>query len=57
MTDFELLGSRDFKCYLSNAIGSNVFDINLGLGAPFLIFSAARGKPVSLLRPEEWVRI
>lgn len=39
---------------VSNAIGSNVFDINLGLGAPFLIFTAARAKPVSLLNQWQW---
>jgi len=39
---------------VSNAIGSNVFDINLGLGAPFLIFTIARSKPVSLLNQVQW---
>lgn len=36
---------------VSNAIGSNVFDINLGLGLPFLIGTLARNKPISLLTP------
>ncbi|CAG5101937.1 Oidioi.mRNA.OKI2018_I69.chr1.g68.t2.cds [Oikopleura dioica] len=39
---------------VSNAIGSNVFDIDLGIGAPFFIFALVRDKPVSLLKPEEW---
>merc|ERR1711990_1372041 len=39
---------------VSNAIGSNVFDINLGLGAPFLIFTLYRAKPVSLLNQWQW---
>lgn len=35
---------------VSNAIGSNVFDIDLGLGAPFLIKSLVlKGAPVVLL--------
>ena len=38
----------------SNAIGSNVFDINLGLGLPFLIFTCIKG-PVSLLNGQQWV--
>ena len=42
---------------VSNAIGSNVFDINLGLGLPFIIRIAIdAGKPITLLSPEEWVR-
>ena len=41
---------------VSNAIGSNVFDINLGLGLPFIIRIAIdKGQPISLLSPEEWV--
>jgi len=36
---------------VSNAIGSNVFDINLGLGLPFLIGTLARSKPIALLTP------
>jgi len=36
---------------VSNAIGSNVFDINLGLGLPFLIGTLARQKPIHLLTP------
>ena len=40
----------------SNAIGSNVFDINLGLGFPMLIFTLGRGEPVSLLKADQWVR-
>eukprot|EP00918_Siedleckia_nematoides_P014555 GHVU01031612.1.p1 GENE.GHVU01031612.1~~GHVU01031612.1.p1 ORF type:complete len:636 (+),score=66.52 GHVU01031612.1:376-2283(+) len=41
---------------VSNAIGSNVFDINLGLGLPFLIRIAIdAGKPISLLDSTEWV--
>merc|ERR1712062_548890 len=39
---------------VSNAIGSNVFDIDLGLGFPFLIFSLINQKPVSLLTLSEW---
>merc|ERR1719447_1768644 len=38
---------------VSNAIGSNVFDINLGLGLPTLIFTIARG-PQSLLKKAQW---
>ena len=35
---------------VSNAIGSNVFDINLGLGLPFLIrIIADKGQAFSLL--------
>jgi len=40
---------------VSNAIGSNVFDINLGLGLPFLIRSAITSKPVHLLSPVQGV--
>lgn len=41
---------------VSNAIGSNVFDINLGIGLPYLIKSIIeRGKPVLLLTPVELV--
>jgi len=39
---------------VSNAIGSNVFDINLGLGLPFLIFTCYKREPVSLLKSEQW---
>jgi K+-dependent Na+/Ca+ exchanger-like protein len=39
---------------VSNAIGSNVFDINLGLGLPFLIFCLVRSEPVSLLKNWQW---
>lgn len=39
---------------VSNAIGSNVFDIDLGLGFPFVINSLIRDfKPVVLTSPEE----
>lgn len=38
---------------VSNAIGSNVFDINLGIGLPFIIKSAINhGAPVYLLNDE-----
>ena len=41
---------------VSNAIGSNVFDINLGLGLPFLIrICIDKGKAFSLLTEEQWV--
>ena len=41
---------------VSNAIGSNVFDINLGLGLPFIIRIAIdKGKPIDLLDDEERV--
>nr|CAB3266163.1 sodium/potassium/calcium exchanger 2 [Phallusia mammillata] len=36
---------------VSNAIGSNVFDINLGLGLPFLLRSLITSEPVTLLSP------
>lgn len=36
---------------VSNALGSNVFDINLGLGLPFFITSLVTSNPVSLLSP------
>lgn len=39
---------------VSNAIGSNVFDIDLGLGLPFLIFTLVRDQPVSLLSISDW---
>merc|ERR1712137_1318310 len=39
---------------VSNAIGSNVFDINLGLGVPFLIYNCYKGEPVSLLKDVQW---
>ena len=42
---------------VSNAIGSNVFDINLGLGLPFLIrICIEGGKPFMLLNEEKFVR-
>lgn len=34
---------------VSNALGSNVFDMNLGLGLPFMVNSIVTGKPVRLL--------
>ena len=41
---------------VSNAIGSNVFDINLGIGLPFLIRIAIdRGQPYPLLNGDEFV--
>ena len=41
---------------VSNAIGSNVFDINLGLGLPFIIRIAIdAGDPIELLSGEEFV--
>ena len=40
----------------SNAIGSNVFDIDLGIGAPFLLFSLIKGQPMPLMKLSEWVR-
>ena len=41
---------------VSNAIGSNVFDINLGLGLPFIIRIAIdAGSPINLLEDEERV--
>lgn len=41
---------------VSNAIGSNVFDINLGLGLPYLIKTIIKsGQPVLLLTPVELV--
>ena len=41
---------------VSNAIGSNVFDINLGLGLPFCIRIAIdKGDPIGLLNDAEWV--
>lgn len=41
---------------VSNAIGSNVFDIDLGLGLPFLIRSIImKGKPILLLTKEQVV--
>ena len=33
-----------------------MFDIDLGLGLPFLIFTLVRDQPVSLLSISEWVR-
>ena len=42
---------------VSNALGSNVFDINLGLGLPFLIKTIIKnGQPVLLLTPVELVK-
>lgn len=41
---------------VSNAIGSNVFDIDLGLGLPFVISSLIRNfEPVKVLTAEEQV--
>ena len=41
---------------VSNAIGSNVFDIDLGLGFPFLLrILIQAGKPLMLLDAEEQV--
>ena len=41
---------------VSNAIGSNVFDINLGLGLPFLIsVCIQKGRPFDLLSEEQRV--
>ena len=41
---------------VSNAIGSNVFDINLGLGLPFIIRIAIdKGRPIDLLDEAERV--
>ena len=41
---------------VSNAIGSNVFDINLGLGLPFLIrILIDKGKAFSLMGDERRV--
>lgn len=43
---------------VSNAIGSNVFDINLGLGLPFLIRIAIdKGRAFSLLTQEQLVSV
>ena len=43
---------------VSNAIGSNVFDINLGLGLPFLIRTIIdRGRPFPLLDDELQVNL
>ena len=42
---------------VSNAIGSNVFDIDLGLGFPFLLrILIQAGKPLMLLDAEEQVQ-
>lgn len=42
---------------VSNAIGSNVFDINLGLGLPFLIRIAIQvGDPFELISDTQNVR-
>lgn len=41
---------------VSNAIGSNVFDINLGIGLPFIIrIIIDMGQPITLLTDDEWV--
>ena len=38
---------------VSNAIGSNVFDVNLGMGLPFLIRIAIQaGRPFQLISDE-----
>ena len=43
---------------VSNAIGSNVFDINLGLGLPFVIRIAIdAGDPIELLSGQEFVSL
>ncbi len=43
---------------VSNAIGSNVFDINLGLGLPFIIrICIDKGDPIDLLDDDERVNI
>ena len=43
---------------MSNAIGSNVFDIDLGLGLPFLIrIIIQAGQPMMLLDDEEQVNV
>ena len=42
---------------VSNAIGSNVFDINLGMGLPFLIrIAIQKGAPYMLLSDENMVQ-
>ena len=39
---------------VSNAIGSNVFDINFGLGIPFIIrIIIDLGKPIAILDEQE----
>lgn len=38
---------------VSNAIGSNVFDIDLGIGLPFLITICIKGHAITLLKPLE----
>lgn len=43
---------------VSNAIGSNVFDINLGIGLPFVIRTLIDNmEPIYLLTPNEQVKI
>ena len=43
---------------VSNAIGSNVFDINLGIGLPFVIRTLIDNmEPIRLLTPDEEVKI
>ena len=43
---------------VSNAIGSNVFDINLGIGLPFVIRTLIDNlEPIHLLTPDEEVKI
>ena len=37
---------------VSNALGSNVFDINLGLGLPFLIKTVYLNGPLVLIQDE-----
>ena len=42
---------------VSNAIGSNVFDINLGIGLPFVIkIIIDNFQPIRLLTPKEEVK-
>ena len=43
---------------VSNAIGSNVFDINLGIGLPFVIRTLIDNmEPIYLITPNEQVKI
>ena len=43
---------------VSNAIGSNVFDINLGIGLPFVIRTLIDNmEPIHLITPNEQVKI
>jgi Ca2+/Na+ antiporter len=50
-TFLSLLSARkgDDSGAVSNAFGSNIFDINICLGLPVLIFTLKNGKPVKLL--------